>query len=104
MSELKNLPRPKAYSYIRMSTEGQLQGDSLRRQTDRSRLYALEHGLELDEATTFRLREHQEKTHQLFLNDGSEQSFVVRKLAEYETQIRQIESDLIKAQAAQAAS
>jgi DNA invertase Pin-like site-specific DNA recombinase len=54
MSELKNPPRPKAYSYIRMSTEGQLQGDSLRRQTDRSRLYALEHGLDLDENTTFR--------------------------------------------------
>src|SRR3954470_7299237 len=53
MSELKN-PQPKAYSYIRMSTEGQLQGDSLRRQTERSRLYALEHGLDLDETTTFR--------------------------------------------------
>jgi DNA invertase Pin-like site-specific DNA recombinase len=54
MSELKNSSRPKAYSYIRMSTEGQLQGDSLRRQTDRSRLYALEHELDLDESTTFR--------------------------------------------------
>lgn len=45
--------RPKAYSYIRMSTEGQLRGDSLRRQVDRSRLYAHEHGLDLDETTTF---------------------------------------------------
>jgi hypothetical protein len=45
MSEQQKPKRPKAYSYIRMSTEGQLQGDSLRRQTDRSRQYALEHGL-----------------------------------------------------------
>ena len=45
--------RPKAYSYIRMSTEGQLKGDSLRRQVDRSRQYAAEHGLDLDETTTF---------------------------------------------------
>ena len=54
MSERKIAERPKAYSYIRMSTEGQLQGDSLRRQTDRSRQYALENGLDLDETTTFR--------------------------------------------------
>lgn len=54
MSEQQKSKRPKAYSYIRMSTEGQLQGDSLRRQTDRSRQYALEHGLDLDETTTFR--------------------------------------------------
>lgn len=46
--------RPKAYSYIRMSTEGQLRGDSLRRQVDRSRLYAAEHGLDLDETTSFK--------------------------------------------------
>jgi DNA invertase Pin-like site-specific DNA recombinase len=45
--------KPKAYSYIRMSTEGQLRGDSLRRQVDRSRAYAAEHGLDLDETTTF---------------------------------------------------
>ncbi|RTL75494.1 MAG: recombinase family protein, partial [Bradyrhizobiaceae bacterium] len=37
----------KAYSYIRMSTETQLQGDSLRRQTVASRRYAEAHGLEL---------------------------------------------------------
>ena len=48
---LKN--RPKAYSYIRMSTEGQLRGDSLRRQVERSRQYAAEHGLDLDETATF---------------------------------------------------
>lgn len=45
--------RPKAYSYIRMSTEGQLKGDSLRRQLERSQKYAAEHGLDLDETTTF---------------------------------------------------
>ena len=45
--------RPKAYSYIRRSTEWQLRGDSLRRQVDRSRAYAAEHGLDLDETTTF---------------------------------------------------
>jgi DNA invertase Pin-like site-specific DNA recombinase len=37
----------KAYSYIRMSTEAQLQGDSLRRQTEASRRYAEAHELEL---------------------------------------------------------
>jgi DNA invertase Pin-like site-specific DNA recombinase len=36
-----------------MSTEGQLRGDSLRRQVDRSRAYAAEHGLDLDETTSF---------------------------------------------------
>lgn len=45
--------RPKAFSYIRMSTEGQLRGDSLRRQVERSREYAATHGLDLDETTTF---------------------------------------------------
>lgn len=37
----------KAYSYIRMSTEIQLRGDSLRRQLEMSRNYATKHGLEL---------------------------------------------------------
>lgn len=46
-------PRPKAFSYIRMSTEGQLKGDSLRRQVERSKQYAAEHGLDLDETTSF---------------------------------------------------
>ncbi|TAY81974.1 recombinase family protein [Rhizobium ruizarguesonis] len=41
--------KPKAYSYIRMSTDIQLRGDSLRRQTEASRKYADEHGLELIE-------------------------------------------------------
>ena len=43
-----NTPKPKAYSYIRMSTAAQLQGDSLRRQTQLSERYAAEHGLDLD--------------------------------------------------------
>lgn len=41
--------RPKAYSYIRMSTERQISGDSLRRQLQASREYASQHGLDLDE-------------------------------------------------------
>ena len=36
-----------AYSYVRMSTDLQLKGDSLRRQTDLSERYAQEHDLEL---------------------------------------------------------
>ncbi|MET4209071.1 recombinase family protein [Bradyrhizobium sp. LA2.1] len=39
--------RPKAYSYVRMSTEVQLKGDSLRRQREASRKYAELHSLEL---------------------------------------------------------
>ena len=42
--------KPKAYSYIRMSTPDQLKGDSLRRQLARSREYAERHGLELIES------------------------------------------------------
>lgn len=41
--------RRKAYSYIRMSTEIQLKGDSLRRQMEASRRYADTHGLDLDQ-------------------------------------------------------
>jgi DNA invertase Pin-like site-specific DNA recombinase len=41
--------RPKAYSYIRMSTDLQQKGDSLRRQLEASREYAEKHGLELVE-------------------------------------------------------
>lgn len=37
----------KAYSYVRMSTDKQLHGDSFRRQTEASRFYAEKHGLEL---------------------------------------------------------
>ncbi|TIW25777.1 MAG: hypothetical protein E5V63_16315 [Mesorhizobium sp.] len=38
---------PRAYSYIRMSTETQLSGDSRRRQLELSERYAQQHGLEL---------------------------------------------------------
>lgn len=43
----------KAYSYLRFSTPDQMKGDSFRRQTELSRRYADEHGLELDEDLTF---------------------------------------------------
>jgi DNA invertase Pin-like site-specific DNA recombinase len=46
--------RPKAYSYLRFSTPGQLEGDSLRRQTEAARDYAERHGLELDTALNLR--------------------------------------------------
>ena len=39
--------KPLAYSYIRMSTERQLKGDSLRRQMELSQQFAAERGLEL---------------------------------------------------------
>ena len=39
----------RAYSYIRMSTDVQLRGDSLRRQLEASSDYAAKHGLELVE-------------------------------------------------------
>jgi DNA invertase Pin-like site-specific DNA recombinase len=42
--------QPTAFSYVRMSTEQQTQGDSLRRQLDLSRSYALKNGLILDES------------------------------------------------------
>jgi len=45
----------KAYSYIRMSTDQQLKGDSLRRQKELSERFAADHGLELD--TTFNLHD-----------------------------------------------
>jgi DNA invertase Pin-like site-specific DNA recombinase len=41
--------RPLAYSYVRMSTETQLLGDSLRRQLERSRAFAVERGFDLVE-------------------------------------------------------
>ncbi|WP_426231082.1 recombinase family protein [Pararhizobium sp. DWP3-4] len=41
------MSKPRAYSYIRMSTDIQLKGDSLRRQTEASEAYATENGLEL---------------------------------------------------------
>ena len=47
--------RPKAYSYIRMSTDVQRKGDSLRRQLEASRRYAAANDLELVE--DFRLED-----------------------------------------------
>jgi len=41
--------RPTAYSYVRMSTQQQLKGDSLRRQLERSREYAAANNLRLDD-------------------------------------------------------
>lgn len=43
------MARPKAYSYVRMSTDLQLKGDSLRRQKEASRRFADKHGLDLIE-------------------------------------------------------
>jgi len=43
--------RPKAYSYIRFSTKRQAKGDSLMRQLEKSRRYAAENGLDLQETT-----------------------------------------------------
>ncbi len=45
---------PLAYSYVRMSTDAQLKGDSLRRQVDLSRRYAKEHDLDLVDEDAFR--------------------------------------------------
>ena len=42
---------PKAYSYIRFSSEKQSAGDSLRRQTEMARAYAAKHGLDLEDAS-----------------------------------------------------
>jgi DNA invertase Pin-like site-specific DNA recombinase len=47
-------PQPRAYSYVRFSTPEQAQGDSLRRQTDAARAYAVRQGLELDSELTLR--------------------------------------------------
>lgn len=41
---------PKAYSYVRLSSDTQKRGDGFRRQIEQSRQYALRHGLELDES------------------------------------------------------
>jgi len=43
--------RPKAYSYVRFSTKRQAKGDSLMRQLEKSRRYAAENDLDLQEAT-----------------------------------------------------
>ena len=53
-SDLKSAePRPKAYSYIRFSSPEQAHGDSLRRQTEAARAYAVANDLDLDETLTF---------------------------------------------------
>lgn len=44
-----NIEKRKAYSYIRMSTDIQLKGDSLRRQLEASKIYAEKNNLELIE-------------------------------------------------------
>jgi DNA invertase Pin-like site-specific DNA recombinase len=43
----------KAYSYLRFSTPDQMKGDSFRRQTELTRQYAEENGLELDDSLSF---------------------------------------------------
>ncbi|MEI8698125.1 recombinase family protein [Mesorhizobium sp. ISC15] len=49
------MTKPLAYSYVRMSTDIQLKGDSLRRQTERSKKYADDHDLQIVE--DFRLED-----------------------------------------------
>ncbi|AWO87817.1 recombinase family protein [Bradyrhizobium diazoefficiens] len=46
--------KPRAFSYLRMSTAPQLDGDSRRRQLEASRAYARENGLELAEADEYK--------------------------------------------------
>ena len=46
--------RPRAFSYVRMSTDVQLKGDSLRRQLDESREYAAQRGWDLLEEDQLR--------------------------------------------------
>src|SRR5947209_3161884 len=48
------MSRPRAYSYIRMSTEAQLEGNSLLRQLEQSQAYAAKHGLDLVETDQLR--------------------------------------------------
>jgi DNA invertase Pin-like site-specific DNA recombinase len=50
-----NIEMTKAYSYIRMSTDAQVLGDSLRRQTEQTEKFCREQGYDLD--TTFELRD-----------------------------------------------
>ncbi len=44
----------KAYSYLRFSTPEQMKGDSLRRQNEAAHAYCRQHGLELDDALSYR--------------------------------------------------
>ena len=48
------MPKSLAFSYIRFSSAAQAEGDSLRRQTDRTSGYCKLHGLRLDETLTLR--------------------------------------------------
>ena len=48
------MPKPRAYSYIRMSTDAQLEGNSLDRQLEQSREYAAKLGLDLVETDQLR--------------------------------------------------
>ena len=41
--------KPKAYSYVRISSKGQISGSGISRQIEKAREYALENGLELDD-------------------------------------------------------
>lgn len=50
----QNQPQKLAYSYIRMSTEKQIKGDSLRRQMEWSEDFALRNNLSLQDTSTFR--------------------------------------------------
>lgn len=49
MSPMTTPSKPLAYSYVRMSTDVQIRGDSLRRQAELSKRYALAHDLHLVE-------------------------------------------------------
>ncbi len=49
----KRKSTPKAYSYVRFSRSDQMEGDSLRRQTEAAQKYADQEGLELDTELTF---------------------------------------------------
>ena len=47
------MSRPNAYSYLRMSTDVQMDGDSFRRQQEAARKYADDNGLDLAEEAEF---------------------------------------------------
>ncbi|MGI9482713.1 MAG: recombinase family protein [Hyphomicrobiales bacterium] len=47
--KIQTSKKPLAFSYVRMSSDSQLKGDSLRRQRELSRKYADENGLKLVE-------------------------------------------------------
>lgn len=53
MNNMKSIPPPRAYSYVRFSTPEQMRGDSFRRQVQAAERYALVNGLELDTKFAF---------------------------------------------------